>query len=95
MASLRKLKKEIDYLVSEVISDAYTCLVIHPSKNRDEVISIIEEAVNVRNTLIDQVNHPDEKHNPRLIKKYYQTLRTKMFDEIDALFQKLSDLCKN
>ena len=94
MASLRKLKKEVDYLVSEVISDGYACMVIHPSKNRDAVIGIIEEAVDVRNKLIDRANHPEEKHNARLIRKYYRTLRAEMFDDIDALFQKLSDACK-
>ncbi len=94
MASLRKLKKEIDYLVSEVISDGYACMVVHASKNRDAVIDIIEEAVDVRNKLIDRANHSDEKHNTRLVKKYYRTLRAEMFDSIDALFQKLSDICK-
>lgn len=94
MASLRKFKKEIDYLVSEVVSDCYTCLYLNHKSDRDGVISIVEEAVALRNRLFEAANHPQEKHNPRLVRKYYRQLRNEMFDQVDALFRKLSDTCK-
>ena len=48
MTKLRETKKDIDYLVSEVISNCYTCLYFHPEKGRAEIFSIIEDAVNLR-----------------------------------------------
>lgn len=97
MASVRKIKKEIDYLVSEVVSDCYTCLYLGAkgdAKKKEKVISIIEKTVALRNELIQSANHPNEKHNPRLVRKHYQLLRSRMFDGIDEQFNALSKICK-
>ena len=57
MASIRRIKNEIDYLVSEVISDGYMALYFNGEK-RDAIVAVIEEAVAMRYKLYDQVNHP-------------------------------------
>lgn len=93
MASLRKIKKDIDYLVNEVVYDCYLSMFFHEDK-KEQVIGIIEEAVELRNRLIEQVNNPAEKHNPHLVKKHYAHLRTEMFTQIDELFAKLSGICQ-
>jgi len=49
MASRRNLKKDIDYLVGEVISNSYSCLYFNPDRKKDEVIKIVEDAVELRN----------------------------------------------
>lgn len=94
MASIRKFKKEIDYLASEVISNSYTCLYFNPQRNRDEVFAIINDAVEVRNDLFVKANNPIEKHNPKLVKKYYHQLNNEVFEKVDALFERLSKACK-
>lgn len=94
MTSVKTSKKDIDYLVSEVISNCYTCLYFNPTKNRDEIFAIIEAAVDLRNELISKVNHPAEKHNPSLVKKHYNAIRVEMFDSVDKLFSRLSEACK-
>lgn len=94
MASVRNLKKGIDYLVSEVISDCYTCLLVNSDKNKDEVFDIVEAAVELRNSLIVRANHPAEKHNRKLCKKHYQQLSFDMFNGVDTLFERLSNCCK-
>ena len=48
MASIRGIKNEIDYLVSEVISDGYIALYFNEEK-RDAIVSVIVEAVAMRN----------------------------------------------
>ncbi len=90
MSSIRKTKKEIDALVSEVISDAYTCMAVNGDKKFDEICDIIESAVECRNELFKQVNNPTEKHNVRLNRKHYQTVRATLFDRADKLFERLS-----
>ena len=94
MTKLRETKKDIDYLVSEVISNCYTCLYFHPEKGRAEIFSIIEDAVNLRNELVDRANNPAEPKNRSLVRKHYVALRNDMFNKIDELFERLSAACK-
>jgi hypothetical protein len=84
------LKKDIDYLVDEVVTDAYLSLYFHPER-RDEIVKIMEDVVALRNTLIDSANRPVEKHNPSLVRKHYAQLRRDMFTGIDSLFVRLSE----
>ncbi len=93
MASIRGLKKDIEYLVGEVIADCYLAIYFHPAKQA-EYDSIVNEAIALHNTLISRAQRPDEKNNPRLVKKYYTQIRHDMFAGVDALFSKLSDICK-
>ena len=93
MASLRVLKKDIDYLVNEVVSDCYVSTYFHPEK-KDEILKVREEAVALRNNLFERANNPAEKHNKSLVKKHYAFLRTEMFSKVDDLFGRLSELNK-
>jgi hypothetical protein len=92
MASLRDLKKDIDYLVYEVISDCFLYSDLHPENNSDEITALITEAVNFRNDLIARVNNPDGKDNPKILKAYYKRLEKDLLTGVDNLFDKLSAL---
>ncbi|MFI3321706.1 MAG: hypothetical protein R3Y50_04200 [Rikenellaceae bacterium] len=91
--SLRVLKRDIDYLISAVVSDCYTCMVIG-DKPKEEILTIVEDAINARNSFIDKANHPAEKKNKHLVKKHYASLRREIMDKVDELFAQLSDVCK-
>ncbi len=93
MASRRYLKKEIDYLVSEVIGDAQMCLYFNDPKKRDQIVGVMEEAVALRNDLFARIRF-EEKNNPRLVRKHYATLRSELLTNVDGLFEKLSGICK-
>lgn len=95
MASIRRLKKDVDYLVSEVVSDCCTSILINKNIKKEDVLSIIEEAIDLRNSLFDRINNPAEKDNKQLVKKHYYLIRENLFDSIDSFFVKLSDICKN
>lgn len=92
MASVRELKKDIDYLIFEVISDCFVFSNIHPENNSDELTSLISEAVEFRNDLIARVNNPDGKDNPKIIKSYYKAVEKDLLTGVDKLFEKLSAL---
>lgn len=92
MASVRNLKKDIDYLVFEVISDCFAYSEIHPETNNDEVSSIINDAVNLRNDLIARVNNPDGKDNRKILKSYYKDVEKDLLTGVDSLFERLSSL---
>ena len=93
MASIRDIKKDIDCLVGEVISDCYLAIYFHPEKKQD-IVTVMEEAVALRNALFLQVNHPAEKNNPSLVRKHFAHIRQEMFTKVDTLFQKLSGIAK-
>ena len=93
MASIRSIKKDIDYLVSEVVSDSYLTIYFHPDK-KDDVLKIMEEAVALRNDLIAKANNPVEKNNPHLVKRHYDQLRRDLLGGVDNLFKKISEVSK-
>ena len=94
MASLRNLKKDIDYLVFEVLSDCFIFSSIHPDNKTDELSVIISDAVTFRNDLIARVNNPDGKDNPKILKSYYKTVEKDLVTGVDKLFDRLSSLSK-
>src|SRR5512133_3465752 len=92
MSIKRDLKKDINYLVFEVISDCFAFAAMHPEKKTDKVDAIIADAVNLRNDLIARVNNPDGKDNPKIIRTYYQGVSNDLFAGVHSLFERLSDL---
>lgn len=92
MANLRELKKDIDYLVFEVVSDCLIYANIHNEDNSQKISEIIEDAIELRNELIARVNQPEDKHNPKTIKLHYKTIRKDLFTGVDKLFASLSSL---
>jgi len=90
MASVRELKKDIDYLVFEVISDCFTYSNIHSDNKSDELSTLISDAVEFRNDLIARVNNPDGKDNPKIVKAYYKTVEKDLLTGVDKLFERLS-----
>jgi hypothetical protein len=92
MASIKNLKKDIVYLVSEVISDTQLFLLFNPKQNADAAYSIIEDAVDMHNLMIQRANHPDGKDNPKLVKQYYRTLRADLLSQTHSLFERISKL---
>jgi hypothetical protein len=94
MASVRELKKDIDYLIYEVISDCFVFSNLHPDVKSEELSAIISDAVNLRNDLIARVNNPDGKDNPKIVKAYYKSVGKDLLTGADKLFSRLSELTK-
>jgi hypothetical protein len=94
MASVRELKKDIDFLIYEVISDCFVFSGLHPDIKSDELSAIISDAVDFRNDLIARVNNPDGKDNPKIVKAYYKALEKDLLTGADKLFSRLSEMTK-
>jgi hypothetical protein len=95
MAKRRDLKKDIDYLVYEVISDCFVYSGIHPEDNSEEVSKIINDAVGFRNDLIARINNPEDKDNPKIIRTFYKSVEKDLIKGVDKLFNRLSALSKD
>ncbi len=92
MANKREIKKDVDFLVGEVISDCYTFLLINGEKNRDNVIEIIGSIVEKRNDLINRVNNQDKAFDKKQVKSHYKAINADLLTAIDESFSKLSKL---
>ncbi len=92
MPKIRRLKKDIDYLVFEVISDCFTFGKLHPDEKADEVSGIISEAVSLRNDLIRRVNNPVRNDDPRSIRNHFRDVTKDLYIGVDNLCKKLSVL---
>ena len=92
MASIRELKKDIDYLVFEVVSDCLVFSNLHPENESAELSALISDAVEFRNDLIARVNNPDGKDNPKIVKSYYKAVEKDLITGVDKLFERLSNL---
>jgi hypothetical protein len=90
MASVRELKKDIDFLVFEVISDCFVYSNLHPDNKSEELTTLINDAVELRNDLIARVNNPDGKDNPKIVKAYYNSVSKDLMSGVDKLFERLS-----
>jgi hypothetical protein len=94
MGSIRKLKKEIDARVYEVISDCFTFSEIHPDNKAEEVSGIISDACNFRNDLMHRVNNPDPAADPKGVKALYHQISLDLGAGVDKLFDRLSSVSK-
>ena len=94
MANVRRLKKEIEFMSSQLIGDCIDYLDTFEDKKEVRVLSIIEEAVLLNNTMLDRACHPDGKANPKLIKQYYRQLKIDFIKGLDEAYGKLEGLLK-
>lgn len=90
MANIRDLKKDIDYLVYQVISDCFSAMnVTKDESTSDRLAEIVSDAVKLRNRLFSRINFKGDKDKPENPKEYYRNLRKDLVKGIDGLFERL------
>jgi len=95
MANIRNLKKDIDFLTNEVISDAFLALGFHGEKVEDKVSALLEEVVEFHNNCYEKINTaPTGKHNKEA-KPYFRAIKTEMDTKYMEFFEKLSQIIAN
>ncbi len=93
MASIRSLKKDINFLASEMVSQAYLSKMLFKTMDNEGLSQFINKAIEFQRSFIEKVNHPDAKNNPRMLKAYFAKIRKDMitnFDEIVSYINKAS-----
>lgn len=90
MASLKKLKKDIDLIMSMVINDCFLVLGENPKVNNEKVHEIVKDVIIKHREFRIRVNHADGKDNPKLVKQYYKKIIEDLINEADKALEKLS-----
>lgn len=90
MANLRVFKKDVIFLINEVISDCWVYMYLNGEKNLDEAKKIVADAVELGDNIFEQINHYPKDD----AKKHFNALNKKLLEGVDALFVRLSALTK-
>ena len=88
MASIRKLKDEINRLTFELINECFTFKNLHPEKN-GQVDEVIRKIVQLRNELISRTNHPEINDDSKRIKTHYRKIRNDL-EKLSGLVEDLN-----
>lgn len=94
MSSIRKTKKDVAFVVGEVVANCNMAFYFQPESAHEELIKIVGDAIQLHNDLIDSINNPVEKNNKSLLKKHYRAVETKLIDQADNLFERISEICQ-
>lgn len=88
MASRKNLKKDIDYLVFELIADCYGFIYENPDMDLSGCEEIINDAIQLKEDLITRINQYDreEQGMPR---NFFKTIRHDLIDGLKAGYEKL------
>ena len=86
MASIKHLKKSINNLTFELISECYVYKHFHKSeKTNKKVDKIIEDIVAKRNELIVKANHPENKDDLKAVKKHYKNVKIELASMLNLM----------
>lgn len=88
--NLRVIKKDVDFLVDEFLSDALICLNFSDGEKKEKVTNVINEALELRQETFYKINNPDKSR----IKAHYAATSKEFLVSLDALFDKLSEIVK-
>ena len=92
MASVRDLKKDIDYLVSLVVVDCFQYISYFDQADKDAAFKIIQDVMSKRSDLRIRVNHPDGKENSAIIKQFYKKIGKDLLTSCDEAYAELGKL---
>lgn len=92
MTTKRRLKKEIDYVVSDLVIDCMTYANLYKKPNDEEALQIVQETIELRNNLHHMANHPEQKNNSETAKTYYDNIAKTLVEGVDKGYGKLGKL---
>ena len=92
MANVRGIKKDIDYLVSQVVVDCFQYINHFKGADKKAAYKIIEDVLGLRSKLRARTNHPDGKDNPSLVKKHFKAIGKDLLAGCDKAYEKLGKL---
>lgn len=88
MASVRKLKKDINYVMGDIIEAVYIVGLTAKDKASEAGEAIIDDAVQVFDELIAKVNQKDVSDK----KKHFRDVRADLETRAQALIDRINEL---
>jgi hypothetical protein len=92
MTSRRRLKKEIDYVVSDLVIDCFTYTNLYQKPDDKEALEIVQGTLMLRNELRDLTNHPEKRNEGETIKSFYDNIAATLIGGVDEGYGKLGQM---
>ena len=92
MTTRRRLKKEIDYVVSDLILDCMTYANLYQKQDDKEALGIVQDTLEMRNSLRNMANHPEQRSKKETVKSYYDSIALTLVEGVDKGYGKLGKL---
>jgi DNA-directed RNA polymerase subunit F len=83
MASKRQLKKSINNLTYDLVSECFAFRHFHPEKSADVLNEIIRDIVKTRNELVTKINQAPA--DPKEMRSFYKAVVTEMKTMVNKL----------
>ena len=85
MASKRNLKKDINYLTFDLLTECFTYESFHNDVKQELIDEVAKSILDNRNDLISRINHLDAKNDPKLVKETFLKIRKDFEKSVGAL----------
>ena len=90
MANRRQIKKDINELLADVIDECYESLYRNKGQNQKEVEAIIDEVVEVADSLIGKINAAQKLTTRSEVKKCYAEVKEELSEMTINFIEKLN-----
>ncbi len=92
MASIRDLKKDVNFLVDHFISECYTQLTFSILLDQENIIDVITDALELKASTITRLNANAAKGEEKFCKKHYKVIADDFFNQIIELTERLHSI---
>lgn len=93
MAKVKDLKKDVNYITSEIVLECFTYDMLFPDKDKEELSKIITDAVKFREDALTSINAAKrDKDEPA--KVAFQKINKQIDEKIAELVERLAKLEK-
>ena len=86
MASIKNLKKDINYVLGDIIEECYTWEILNPKADKKATEKIIDEAIEAFDALIEKVNLKKVENS----KKHYKAITSELEKTAIKLIEKVN-----
>ena len=85
MASKKNLKKDLNYLTNELLTECFTYQFFHVDMDPKQANEVAAYILNNRNDLANRINNIENKDNPKLVKEHFKKIRSDFEKSVEAL----------
>jgi len=88
MASVKNLKKDINYVLGDIIEECYAWELMNPSEDKKKSEAIIDEAIVTFDALIDKVHTKNVENK----KAHFKGLQAELISSANTLLAKVNKM---
>ena len=85
--NLRVIKKDVNYLIDEFLSDAFISMSFTDDEEKSEkIVGLANDALDLRDETLTKINHPEGDR-----RTYYRNLTEGLLSSLDVMYDKLGE----